>query len=229
MRSLYLAIGGLALALQAAPAQTACDNLKDFFGTPPEIGEWAEIRMDRKKSKKPSISRVSFVGKEERGGKEMYRMQMVSEMNGKPYIMQMLTPWDLSAMSQDYDTEFVMKMGDQPAMIMPVKGDQKQAGMYDVRKQCAKIKYVGEETVEVPAGSFQAQHYTGPDGDSWFSPDVPGWRMVKMVTKDGDMMVLTGTGTGAKNEITEQPVDMKAMMGNPEMLKKLMEANKDKE
>ncbi len=229
MRSLYLALGGLALALQPATAQTACDKIKEFFEETPELGDWAEVRMETKKQKKPSISRVAFVGKEDRGGVQLYRLQMTSEMKGKPYVMQMLTPWDPSVLNQDYDTEFVMKMGDQPAMIMPIKANEKQAGMYDLRKECAKIKYVGDETVEVPAGSFEAQHFTGPDGDSWFSPDVPGFRMVKMVTKDGDTIVLTATGTGATNQITEKPVDMKAMMGNPEMVKKMMEANKDKE
>jgi hypothetical protein len=33
-------------------------------------------------------------------------------------------------------------------------------------------------------------------------------------------------GTGAKNEITEKPVDMKAMMEDPEAMKQMMEENK---
>lgn len=228
--SLCLAFGGLLLAAQAAGAQTACDNLKGFFSKPPKLGDWAEMRMDMKKGKEPSVSRVSFVGKEKRKGRDLYRLQMVSTVNGKPQVMQMLTPWDMSVLSedQDYDTEVVMKMGDQPAMVMPIKGDQK-SGMYDLRKECAKITFMGEETVTVPAGEFRAQHFSGPDGDTWVSKDVPGWRMVKMVTKDGATMELMALGTGAKNEITEKPVDMKAMMANPEMMKKMMEGNKEKE
>jgi hypothetical protein len=225
--SLYLALFGLAFTAQVAGAQTACENLKGFFTQPPKLGDWAEMRMDMKKGKEPTVSRISFVGKEQRKGQELYRLQMVSTMNGKRHIMQMLTPWDMSVLAegQDYDTEVVMKMGDQPAMIMPIKGDQK-SGLYDLRKECAKIKYVGDETVTVPAGTFKAQHFTGPDGDTWVSKDVPGWRMVKMVTKDGETMEVTAIGTGAKNEITEKPVDMKAMLGNPEMMKKMMESQK---
>jgi hypothetical protein len=47
-----------------------------------------------------------------------------------------------------------------------------------------------------------------------------------MVTKDGDELVLTGTGTGLENQITEKPVDMKEMMRNPEAVKRMMEGNK---
>ena len=39
-------------------------------------------------------------------------------------------------------------------------------------------------------------------------------------------MVLTAMGSGAKNEITEKPMDMKAMMSNPEAMKKMMESQK---
>lgn len=223
--SIYLALGGLVLAVQAAGAQNACDNLKTFFGEPPRIGEWAELRLDVK-GEKPVNIRTSFVGKEERGGRQMYRMQSVTTMEGKPHIMQVLMPWDMSLMTRDYESEVVMKVGDQPAMSMPFAAENNQTGMYDVRKECAKIKYVGMETVKVPAGSFQAQHYSGPDGDMWMSPEVPGMAMVKMVTDDGDTMVLTAVGTGAKNEITEKPMDMKAMMGNPEAMQKMMEGNK---
>jgi len=122
-----------------------------------------------------------------------------------------------------------MKMGDQPAVVMPIKGGKGQHGMSDLRKECAKMKFVGEETVEVPAGSYQTRHYSGPEGDSWISTDVPAWRMVKMVTKEGDTIVLTAVGTGAKNEITEKPMDMKSMMGNPGAMKRMMEGNKGEE
>ena len=215
-RSVFLALGGLALAVQGAAAQGACDDIKRFFLKPPKLGEWADVRMDMQKDegKKPVLMRVAAVDKEERDGVQMYRMQMTTtNKDGKKQIMQMLAPWGPKALEGDYDTEMVMKMGDQPAMIMPIKAGQDGAGISDVRKHCAKMSFVGEESVTVPAGTFDTRHYTGPDGDSWVSPKVPAWRMVKMVTKKGDTMVLTATGDGATNEITEQPVDMKAMMG----------------
>jgi hypothetical protein len=44
-----------------------------------------------------------------------------------------------------------------------------------------------------------------------------------MTTKDGNTMVLSAKGTGAKNEITEQTVDMSHMMANPEAAQKMKE------
>jgi hypothetical protein len=226
--SLGLALVGLALAAQGAGAQTACDDLKSFFSKPPKIGDWAELSMPSKNPKEPTMARISFVGKEARNGRELYRMQMVQTVKGQRQVIQILTPWDASVLTdkQDYDGEFVMKMGDNPAMVMPVKKDENKTGLYDLRETCGEIKYMGDETVAVPAGSFKARHYTGPDGDSWVSADVPGWHMVKMVTKEGKTMELTAMGSGAKNEITEKPMDMKAMMSNPEAMKKMMESQK---
>ena len=226
MTSSFLsALAGLAVVAQAAGAQGACNNLKRFFAKPPTLGDWAELQMNPK-GEKPTVTRFSFVGKEQRGGKEMYRMQMVTTMQGKPHIVQMVTPWDMSLMSDAQEREMVMKIGDQPAMSMTIGGEKtKTGGIYDLRKDCAKIKYLGEETVAVPAGSFKAQHFSGPDGHMWLSLEVPGMHMVKMETADSESMVLTATGTGAKNEITEKPMDMKAMMSNPEAMKRMMEGD----
>ena len=224
-----LALLGLVLTAPALSAQGSCDDIGRFFSKPPKIGEWADMRADRKKDqgKKPTTMRVGFVGKEERKGMQLYRLQMImSGKDGKQQVMQTLTPWGAEALGREFDTEIVMKMGDQQAMVMPVKADESQK--WDLRTACAKINFVGEETVSVPAGSYKARHYKGPDGDSWVSPDVPGWKMVKMVTVEGDEMVLTGTGTGFENLITEKPMDMKEMMRNPEAVKRMMEGNKEK-
>jgi hypothetical protein len=224
---LWLALAGLAVIATSASAQGSCEDIGRFFSKPPKIGEWADMRMDMKKDqgKKPMTMRVGFVGEEAHQGRQMYRLQMtMTGKDGQPHIMQMLTPWGPDALGREFDTEVVMKMGNQQAVIMPVQGDKRQ--MYDIRKECAKVDFVGEETVSVPAGSYKARHYKGPDGETWVSMDVPGWRMVKMVTKDGEELVLTGTGTGYKNEITEKPMDMKALMANPEAMKRMMEGNK---
>jgi hypothetical protein len=213
---LALALGGLALAARTAAAQGACDDIARIFKKPPKIGEWADIQMDlaKDKGKKPTMMRVGVVDQEQRGPDKLYRMQMVMTDHGnRRQIMQTLTLWGEDALTRDFDSDIVMKMGDQPAMIMPFKGGRNQPGMTDLRRACTKLTFVGEEQVTVPAGTFDTRHYTGPDGDSWVAPDIPGLRMAKMVTKKGDTMVLTATGTGAKNEITETPMDMKAMMG----------------
>jgi hypothetical protein len=229
---IVLALGGLALAAPSAGAQApagpgACGDIVRMFTRPPTLGEWSELRMDRKKDKgkKPVMMRVGFVDREERDGVMMYRMQLIMTYHdGKRHILQMLAPWGPRALDRDYDTELVMKTDDQQAMILPIAAAQNAPGMRDVWKECDKLTYVGRESVSVPAGTFDTRHYTGPEGDSWVDPGIPGWRMAKMVTAKGDTMVLTATGDGATNEITETPVDMKAMMRG----RGLPQRNKDK-
>ena len=215
-RTIMLAAGALVLAARVAGAQGSCNDVKKYFSKPPKLGEWADMQLDMKRDegKKPMLSRIAFVDREVRDGEQFYRMQMVmTPKSGQRQVLQMLTPWGPHAFEKDYDTEIVMKMGDQPAMIMPFKGGKDQPGFADMRRKCAEVNFVGAETVEVPAGTYKARHYAGPDGESWLSMDVPGLRMVKMVTKKGDTMVLVATGDDAKNEITEKPRDMRAMMG----------------
>jgi hypothetical protein len=229
--SLILAAGVLALAAPAASAQGACDDVARYFAKPPQLGEWAELQLDMKKDqgKRPMVMRFGFVDKEERGGRPMYRLQMtMAGKDGKRQIMQMLTPWGPNAWKEDHDTEMVMKMGDQPAVVMPFKAGKGQPGMSDLRKDCAKVTFLGEESVTVPAGTYETRHYSGPDGDSWVATGVPALRLVKMVTKNGDTMVLTATGTGETNQITEKPMDMKAMMGGGAM-KRMMEVQPEQE
>jgi hypothetical protein len=172
--------------------------------------------LKKDKGKKPVMMRVGFVDREERGGVMMYRMQLIMTYpDGKRHIMQMLAPWGPRALDRDYDTEIVMKAEGQQAMIMPIAAAKNAPGMRDVWKECDKLSYVGKERVTVPAGTFDTRHYTGPEGDSWVDPGIPGWRMAKMVTAKGDTMVLTATGEGAENEITETPVNLEGMMRGP--------------
>jgi len=195
--------------------QGACGEIARMFKQPPKLGEWSELRMDLKKDqgKKPTMMRVGFVDREERDGEMLYRMQLImTHHDGKRTILQMLAPWGPRALDRDDDTEIIMKMGDQQAMILPIAAAKNAPGMRDVWRACEKLSFVGRESVTVPAGTFATRHYTGPEGDSWVAPKIPGWRMAKMVTAKGDTMVLTAIGDGEANAITETPVDMKTMM-----------------
>jgi hypothetical protein len=220
------ALFALALAPRLA-AQDACGDIAKLFGQAPAIGRWSELRMEKKSGgRPPTVMRMAVVGSEKQAGKTLYRMQMSSTdpRSGQRMIVQMLTPWGLDALGGRGQREVVMKMGDQPAVKMvPPKGaaGQDAAGF---REQCAKYKFVGEESVTVPAGTYRARRYSGPDGDTWVAPEVPGWHLVKMTGKDGSTMTLTAVGDGAKNDITETPVDFKSMMNNPEALRRMTEA-----
>jgi hypothetical protein len=229
MRYLLFALVLPALLPSPAGAQGACSDVPKFFSQPPKIGEWAEMAWENKDKDAPDRMRIAAVKQERRQGKQMYWLQMVMENKGQRSIIQMLTPWDVASLRSPEPAEVVMKMGDQPAMKMSGGLMGKGASNADWREFCAKSSFVGEESVTVPAGTFKARHYRSDDGDSWISMEAPVWHMVKMTTKDGKTMVLSAKGTGAKNEITEQPVDMKAMMSNPEAARKMKEEMEKKQ
>jgi hypothetical protein len=230
MRYLWFVLSLPAVSPAVAAAQGACADVPKFFAHPPAIGEWAEMSWQSKNKDDPDRMRMGVINKEQRDGKQMYWFQMTMDDKGKRTIVQMLTPWDVTSMTAPKPAEVVMKMGDQPAMKMSGGFMGQSAGSKaDWREFCAKSKFVGEESVTVPAGTFKTRHYQGEDGDTWVSLDAPVWHIVKMTTKDGKTMVLSAKGTGAKSEITEQPMDMKAMMANPRAAQKMkeeMEKNK---
>jgi hypothetical protein len=193
-----------------AQGQDACADLPKFFSKPPKIGEWAEFTWQEKGKTESQRMRMAVVKEEQRQGKKMYWLQMTMNQNdpSKRTIIQRLTPWDHSSLVGENTAEVVMKMGNQPAMKIGPE-HAKGAGGTDWREACKDSKFVGEESVTVPAGTYKARHYTGSHGeDTWASLDAPVWHMVKMTTKEGHTMVLTSTGMGAKSEITEQPMDM---------------------
>jgi hypothetical protein len=230
MRYLWFALSLPAVLPCVARAQGACADVPKFFARPPAIGEWAEMSWENKDKEGPDRMRMGVINQERRNGKQMYWFQMTMDDKGKRSIVQMLTPWDITSMAAPKPAEVVMKMGDQPAMKMEGGFMGKSgASQADWREFCAKSKFVGEESVTVPAGTFKTRHYQGEDGDTWVSLDAPVWHIVKMTTKEGKTMVLSAKGTGEKNQITEKPVDMKAMMANPQAAQKMkeeMEKNK---
>ena len=193
-----------------AQGQDACSDLPKFFSKPPKIGEWAEFSWQEKGKPESMRMRMAVVKEEQRQGKKMYWLQM--SMNDKDpskrTIVQRLTPWDHSSLAGENTAEVVMKMGNQPAMKIGPE-HAKSVGNSDWREACKESKFVAEESITVPAGTYKARHYTGSHGeDTWASLDAPVWHLVKMTTKEGHTMVLSSTGMGAKSEITEKPMDM---------------------
>ncbi len=224
MRSAIIASGLLCVSSRLA-AQGVCADIDKLFSKPPLIGRWAELKMeDPSSEQKPTIMRMAMVGKESKAGKTLYRMQMVSAdpRSGQPVIIQTLAPLGLDALSSKEQSEVVMKVGDQPAVKMTRGKGIPTQDESDLRKQCAKAKFIGEESVTVPAGTYKARHYSSPDGESWVSAEVPAWHLVRSVESDKSTMTLVAVGDGAKNEIRETPVDFKTLMNNPEAMKKLM-------
>jgi len=202
----------LTLFPAAAAAQNEC--LKDF--KMPQVGTWAEYTGTYKD--KPSNMRYAVVGSEARNGKDLkwLEMRVEGEKPGKTMVYQMLTPGTPAEIGQVEDVVF--KEGDRPAMrmnSMMVGMMRGQMGKNSVLSNlCEGVTAAGEETVEVPAGSFKATklHNAKYESDAWVSAKVPFY-MVKSVGKDYNLS-LAKVGEGAKSSITETPQEMPGM-GEP--------------
>jgi hypothetical protein len=203
--------GGILLALLPAAAAAQNDCLKEF--KMPGVGAWAEYTGTFKN--RPTTMRYAVVGSESRDGKDMkwLEMRMTGEKPDKTMIYQMLTPGTPAEIGQVQD--MVFKQGNQPAMKMNsmmmgmIRGQmQKSSVLSDL---CEGVAPAGEETVEVPAGSFKTVklHNAKYDSDAWVSAKVPFY-MVKTVGKDYELS-LAKIGDGAESSITETPQEMPGM------------------
>ncbi len=164
----------------------------------PVVGGWSEYQMTGK-GEQPSKMKIAIVGKEG----DSYWYETVTETKREERV---ITKMLVSGNPEDQKSikRMIVKMGDQPAMEMPVQmmqGSKEQA-------QRGKTIDKGTESVKVPAGSFTTQHMQYQDGetvvDTWVQKDVFPYGMVKSQSKESEM-VLLGYGTGAKTLITETP------------------------
>jgi hypothetical protein len=195
-----------------ARAQNNCLQQIKF----PEVGGWAEYKALYNK-KDPYTVRYAVIGTEQRGGKPMQwvELRMTGDTKERTMVYQMLVPGSLMQMADVQ--EVVFKSGDKPAMKMNgmmmkmIRGQMEKQNLYG--EICKDVSLVGKESVTVPAGKFQAQHYHSAKygADSWISPSVP-FSLVKSVGEN-HQMELTSQGKGAKSSITEKPQEMPGMGG----------------
>jgi hypothetical protein len=194
-------------AAPAASAQDACIEQIKF----PEVGHWAEYRAVFN-AKDPYTIRYAVIGSENREGKELkwLELRMSGGKKDANMVYQMLVPGSAAELGDV--REIVMKPGERPAMKVDgmmldmVRGQlQKQSFLSDA---CKDVTLVGPESVTVPAGKFESQHFhsTKYAADSWLAAAVP-FSMVKSKGKDYQMD-LVAHGKGAKSSITEEPQSM---------------------
>jgi len=164
----------------------------------PVVGGWSEYQVTAK-GEQPSKMKIAIVGKE--GDAYWYETVMETKREGR-VISKMLVsgnPEDQKGIKR-----MVVKMGNEPAMEMPVQMMQGSKG----QEQKGKTIDKGTESIKVPAGTFTAQHMQYQDGeavvDTWVHKDISPYGMVKSQSKEFEM-VLLGYGSGAKTLITETP------------------------
>jgi hypothetical protein len=164
----------------------------------PVVGGWSEYQMTGK-GEQPSKMKIAIVGKE--GDAYWYETVMETKKEGR-----MISKMLVSGNPEDQKSikRMIVKMGDEPAMEMPV---QMMQGSKD-QGQKGKAIDKGTESIKVPAGTFTTQHMQYQDGetvvDTWVHKDISPYAMVKSQSKEFEM-VLLGYGTGAKTLITETP------------------------
>lgn len=165
----------------------------------PVVGGWSEYQMTTK-GEPSSKMKIAVVGKE--GDAYWYETVMETKREGR-----VITKMLVSGNPEDQKNikRMIVKMGNEPAMEMPVGMMGRQA---KTEEKPGKLIDKGTETIKVPAGTFKAKHiqYEAQEGlvDTWIHKGVSPYVMVKSQSKDFEMALL-GYGTGAKTLITETP------------------------
>ena len=181
-----------------ADAQLGKGGPRFYSDFKPVVGGWSEYQMTGK-GEQPSKMKIAIVGKE--GDAYWYETVMEIKKEGR-----MISKMLVSGNPEDQKSikRMIVKMGDEPAMEMPVQMMQGSTA----QGQKGKVIDKGTESVKVPAGTFSAHHTQYQDGgtvvDSWVHKDVFPYGMVKSQSKEFEM-VLLAYGTGAKTLITETP------------------------
>ncbi len=202
-----------ALAAPALPAQDLTDVCR--AANEAKLGQWASYELSGGRADGTTL-RLAIVGSERRGDSTFYWFELATTSPkdpGRSMVMQLLVPGPGAKATSIRG--MVMKAGAQPAMKLP----EEMVGMMSQRiaehnpaleaaRRCQGGTVVGWETVTVPAGPVRALHIKSDDGgEGWVARDVP-FAIVKVITKDGDTMALSGRGADAKSSITEQPQEM---------------------
>jgi len=203
-------IVSITLALTSFPLASAQLDIgagpKFYSDFKPVVGGWAEYQMTEQGGRTAKM-KIAIVGKE--GDAFWYETIMETTQEGR-IISKMLVagnPEDPKNVKK-----IIVKMGNEPAMEMPLEMMQGSEEQGEKGKTLDK----GTESIKVPAGTFTARHiqYQHEElvEDTWIHKDVSPYGVVKSKSKDFEM-VLLGYGTGAKTQITEraQKVEMPQM------------------
>lgn len=182
----------------------------------PVVGSGAQYAMTVKGGQKMEMA-IAVVGKETFEGQEGYWMEtrILGEGRGAGMIMK-----QLMVMSGDKPgiKRMIMQPPGRPPMEMPIgmmggmgRGMPKsQPETHGQGKVMGEV--VGTETITVPAGTFECQHFRSHTeqgaNDVWVSTKVSPYGMVKMTSEDGTSGVLEKVLEHETSQITGEPQKM---------------------
>jgi hypothetical protein len=194
MRS-FLACAAVVVLSGTAHAQQQPNPLSYEALTRARPGQWAEYTLVRKSGQSAKL-KWAMVEKSDKG----LGIEVDSQTQIGPVLMHLgFEPagpqgWKLARAR--------MQTGTQTQDI-----GQEQINEGVIKKNDPPGKLLGTETLKTPAGTLACKHYQKalPQGgavEMWTNDRVLPTGMVKMVTPDGDQIVLSAMGTGAKARLS---------------------------
>ncbi|MGB9068649.1 MAG: hypothetical protein WCC21_08760 [Candidatus Acidiferrales bacterium] len=197
---------GLTILASGAIAQMGMRPQMPMGIFTPTIGAGGVYDETAQDGRKTSIE-YDLVGKESVNGRDGYWLEFTTNQRMGQMVMKML----VVPGSDQPTAHLIMQMGKNPPMDitqMAQRGNSAKPN-YDVRNGGQDL---GKESVTVPAGTFNCEHYrSASGGDTWVSSQVPPFGMVKSVS-NGTTLVLTKVVSEAKDKITGTPVPFNPMM-----------------
>jgi hypothetical protein len=209
MRS-RLSAGLLAALLAGGPAALHAQGTCGGYIKAPAPGGWSEYVL-RVPSSADLKVRLAVTGEDSRRDRKFVWFEtrvdgpaglMVSRLLVPGYPYQNAALQD--AVMQGLDGQ-VIQLG--PNLLNRARAQELPRLHRSIVEGCAGAQLVGNEQVNVPAGTFRARHYRSAQAgaDIWVSSDFP-FGLVKMTNSvDASSMELTAKGTDAKTSVTGTP------------------------
>lgn len=160
----------------------------------PVVGSGGEYQMTMKDGKTQAFA-MAVVGKETVEGQDAYWLEWrMDSQRGKILMKQLM----LVQPGNTAVKRMIVQTPGRPPMEMPIgmmaMGMQHEHQMESQAGGHGMGEMVGSQTVTVPAGSFDAQHFRSTDNgriaDVWASAKVSPYGLVKMTSSDGTSMIL---------------------------------------
>ena len=175
----------------------------------PQVGQGSEYDLSTHNSTKMHVSFI-ITGAESVNGQPGHWLEtgMNFEELGQVYSEMLMT----QNAGKLQTNKWVVQLANRPPMEMPQRGMLAARGNSDAQTETnsnfrTTAVRVGVESITVPAGTFQCDHWRAKDGsgDAWLSSNVVPYSLVKAVDKDGGTAVLTSTLNNAKSHLTGKP------------------------
>ena len=177
----------------------------------PVVGSGAAYQMTGREGQKEM--EIAVVGQEKFEGQDGYWLEMsFQDPRGGPGAMKTLMV--MGGPNPGAKKVILMMRGQAYEMSLnnPMMAGRAPKPGVDVSKGGATL--VGTESITVPAGTFECQHYRTTDSspaDVWVSAKISPWGLVKSQSKD-NTMVLTKVITDAKTKITGPVLPFESLM-----------------